>query len=94
MRDSQVIAHQRELEAGIAHDLTVLRDMNIQCRTRQEALETLLFGSRTACLVFLLQCLFAPRKAAMRLQAEHASVLSRFSTYERAPKSSIIRVVP
>lgn len=79
MRDDQIISHFRSMEGMIASDVRGLQRQLLLLRTRHDALEMMLFGSRFGILRLALLQLIRPSLVALRLKSIHAKTIDRMN---------------
>lgn len=78
-----------ELERNVSRDVTALHDLNIMTKTRMEAFEALIFGSRWALLKLLLIQLFSPSRLQQIVDEKHGQLLKEYQEIINAAAKKI-----
>lgn len=79
MRDGAILEGFQRITDAIAEDLAKVTRANAMLRTRLDALEGVLLGSRFALLKIALFQLLSPRLVARAIQARHADEIAKFN---------------
>lgn len=74
MRDSHILAGLGQVEAKVGHDVQLLAEQVRLVRFRQEAIETVLFGSRFRLLWIAILSIFKPSAVQNMLDIETEAV--------------------
>lgn len=83
MRDGVIIQQFEQMAAAVTQDNQSLQRSVAMVRTRMDALEALLLGSRFGILKLALLQLISPKLVARMVQAQHADQINQFNK-ERA----------
>lgn len=94
MRDKTVLDGFTHLADSVSSDQAKLSRGIAMIRTRQDALERLLLGSRFGILKCLIIQLFSPRTLARMVQEIHAEEIQRFNQVQRMAAEKRSPVMP
>lgn len=93
MRDGQIIEGFQRITDAISDDLAKVTRANAMLRTRIDALEGVLLGSRFALLKLALFQLLSPRLVARAIQARHAEEIRKFNVIRQQAAKVRPRIV-
>lgn len=84
MRDSVILGGLNQIEYKVAKDMGALHDMNVLCRTRIDAVESVLFGLPGGIFRALILSIVWPSKLKDLIDDAHARALDDYNKRTQA----------
>jgi hypothetical protein len=79
MRDGVILNGMGKLERNVIKDVRALHDLNVLCRTRIDAIERIMFGSRLGLVKVLFLSIFAPSYLQVLINEAHEATLNEYN---------------